>query len=428
MRKVLILTYYWPPAGGPGVQRVLKFAKYLPEFGWQPVILTVENGDYPAIDNSLVPEIPENIQVYKTKTIEPFGAYRKMISKGDDHLIPTYVINSGITDGWRSRLGKWIRANLFLPDARRGWIPFARRAGHRIVESEGIDVIFSSSPPHSLQLIGQSLAKQTRCKWVADLRDPWTEAFWQRELTTTALARYINSKMERSVLNSADVLVTVSNSVAKMLRHKTTKECCVIPNGFDAEDFKKITRIRNAKFTITYSGSMAKDQPIGSLLKTLKGFKPEILARIRFNIYGSVHEKHLRKIAAAGLTEIVTVYPYLPHYELISRIVNSEMLLLVIPDTPANEGILTGKIFEYIATGNFILGIGPQNGDAANVLKETGSGVMYPYSADLEQVLLDRFRMWQDRHDNFKVISDVEKYSRHYQTGALAKLFERLLA
>ncbi|MFA7711597.1 MAG: group 1 glycosyl transferase, partial [Candidatus Neomarinimicrobiota bacterium] len=222
MKKVLLITYYWPPAGGPGVQRVLKFAKYLPEFGWEPVILTVENGNYPAIDESLCNETPGGIQVYRTHTFEPFKTFKKITGKNTDQPIPTYILNQDAKDNWSARFGKWVRVNIFLPDARVGWIPFARKIGKEIVRAEDISVVFSSSPPHSLQFIGRYISRRTGCRWIADLRDPWTEAFWQRDIKALRPARFINRLLEKTILNAADELITVSDSLANILRNKTS--------------------------------------------------------------------------------------------------------------------------------------------------------------------------------------------------------------
>ncbi|MDA3871426.1 MAG: glycosyl transferase family 1, partial [Candidatus Marinimicrobia bacterium] len=171
MKKVLIITYYWPPAGGPGVQRVLKFAKYLPQFGWQPIILTVKNGEYSAIDESLIKEIPKECIVYKTKTFEPYNLYKKFVGKKKDEKLPTYILNTNKNDNLNNKIAKWIRANLFIPDARIGWISHIVREGMKIIEKENPDIIFSSSPPHSLQIGAKKLAKKSGLKWVADFRD-----------------------------------------------------------------------------------------------------------------------------------------------------------------------------------------------------------------------------------------------------------------
>ena len=177
MKKVLIITYYWPPAGGPGVQRVLKFAKYLPQFGWEPVILTVENGNFPAVDEGLLGEVPDNLKVYKTKTLEPFAIYNKLQGKDKTSAVDTFTITKS-GKSFKDKLGNAIRSYFFIPDARKGWKPFAVKAGLDIIKKEKIDLIFSSSPPHSLQLIAKDLAKKTQLPSVADFRDPWFNAIW----------------------------------------------------------------------------------------------------------------------------------------------------------------------------------------------------------------------------------------------------------
>ena len=213
MKKVLIITYYWPPAGGPGVQRVLKFAKYLPEFGWEPYILTVKYGEYYAIDDKLLDEIPENLQVYKTSAFEPYNLYRKVLGKSKDKSLPVYILNTSKKDSLLERISKWIRVNLFIPDPRMFWLPFAASKGEKIIKEKNIDLIFTSSPPHTVQLIGKRLSKITGKPWVADFRDPWTKAFWFSEIKRTSFSAKINKSMEKGVLDSADALTFISDSL-----------------------------------------------------------------------------------------------------------------------------------------------------------------------------------------------------------------------
>ncbi|MCK4715587.1 MAG: glycosyltransferase, partial [Candidatus Marinimicrobia bacterium] len=219
MKKVLIITYYWPPAGGPGVQRVLKFAKYLPEFGWQPIILTVKNGEYPAIDNSLQKEIPANCKVYNTFSIEPNFVYKKFTGMGSDEKIPTAVLAAENTN-WKKRLANWIRLNLFIPDAKIGWIPFAVRKGKKIIKAEKPDIIFSSSPPPTVHLIARKLAKWSGIKWVADFRDPWTDIYHYNDVKRSAWSLNRDKDKEKEIVTSADEIITVSQNVAELLNEK----------------------------------------------------------------------------------------------------------------------------------------------------------------------------------------------------------------
>ncbi len=218
MKKVLIITYYWPPAGGPGVQRVLKFVKYLPAFGWEPIILTVENGEYPAIDESLISEIPPNLKIYKTNSFEPFNIYKNIT--GQKGNIPTHVLSKSENESLIQKFSKWIRANVFIPDARVGWSQSIVKEGEKIFEIEKPDLIFSSSPPHSLQIGAMKLAKKVNSKWITDLRDPWTDGFWQKDLKRTKYALKKDSKFELKVLQNADSVITVSDSIVKLLKEK----------------------------------------------------------------------------------------------------------------------------------------------------------------------------------------------------------------
>lgn len=223
LKKVLIVTYYWPPAGGPAIQRTLKFVKYMRFFGWEPVILTVENGEYPAIDPSLIQEIPDNIQVYKTKAFQPFQLYRMLTGKkGNTHNNANVFGQKDKT--FVERLAKWIRLNLFIPDARIGWYAYAVKAAKKIIEQEHIDLIYSSSPPHSLQLIAQKIAKQNKIKWVADFRDPWSELVHYQSYKRTWLTRKIDSHFEKSVFRSADRLVAAANDYADMYQNTCRPE------------------------------------------------------------------------------------------------------------------------------------------------------------------------------------------------------------
>ena len=220
MKKVLIITYYWPPLGGAGVQRVLKFAKYLPEFGWQPIVLTVENGDAPVIDKSLFTDIPKECKIYKTKAFQPYNIYKKFTSKPADEKIPSDVLIKK-NNSLKEKLSNWIRLNVFLPDAKVGWIPFAFKEGLKIINKENIALIFSSSPPHTVQLIAKKLAKKTGLKLIADLRDPWMELIHYQANKRAFFAKFIESKLERGALDSAEEII---------LQRASILQCAMLPS------------------------------------------------------------------------------------------------------------------------------------------------------------------------------------------------------
>ncbi|HCL00470.1 MAG TPA: hypothetical protein DHW42_10260 [Candidatus Marinimicrobia bacterium] len=426
MKKVLIITYYWPPAGGPGVQRVLKFAKYLPEFGWQPIILTVKNGDFPAIDESLISEIPQECKVYKTKSIEPYNLYRKFTGLRSDEKIPTYVLNKKENEGFKDKIAKWVRANLFIPDARIGWLPFLVKEGLKIVEKEKPAVIFSSSPPHSLQIGAYKIARKTGLKWIADFRDPWGDAFWQKDakLIRSNRAQEKDNRLERKTLKAADFIISVSDSISELFRFKVNRNnYFTIPNGFDDTDFKYHWH-KSEKFKITYTGNVGKDQNLDNLFSAISALDEKTKNILEINFFGNLHQSVLKNIHKYHLVDLIKINSYITHDENIEVITKSDMLMLCIPNVPNNEGIVTGKLFEYLATGNFILGIGPKTGDAAKILKKTNAGVMFDFNEDPREILLEQIENWENNRRPVVNQEEIQKYSRKYLTEKLVRILE----
>lgn len=424
MKKVLIITYYWPPAGGPGVARVVKLVKYLPRYGWQPVVLTVAGGDFPAEDHSYDADVAPELPVYRVPALEPFKLYRRLLGLKPSEKIPTFVLNPSPNTSRREKLGRWLRANFFIPDARIGWYFPARKVGLTIIRKEQIDLIWASSPPHSLQLIARYLARQTGVKWVADFRDPWLEAFWQRDLPQLFWTRRINHLLERLVLNSADYLTTVSMGLQTLFTRKSRRPCRVIPNGYDPADFQQLPRrFKNDRFTIVYTGHLGKDQSLQPLIRALWKLPAKLARQVGFDFYGSCHAAIAAELQTITPYITLQTYPYRDHAQVLSAMWQADLLLLIIPATADNEGIVTGKLFEYLATGNYVLGIGPENGDAARIVKETGTGRVYDYQTDLSPVLEELIKKWQRDEKLTQPTAAVLDYSRVIQAERLAAVF-----
>ncbi len=426
MKKVLIITYYWPPSGGPGVQRVLKFVKYLPEFGWQPVVLTVENGNYPNIDESLLDDIPSGCRVYKTKIFEPVNLYKSVAGLTGKENVPTFVLNKNEKDTFKIKASKWIRANFFVPDAKTGWIKYIHKEGLKVIQEELPDLIFSSSPPHSLQIGAYKLAKETGLKWVCDFRDPWSSAFWQADLKRTAFANSKDKKLEKMVLSSCNAAITVSHSIAEMFYDICKNNYYILPNGYDDADFDYI-RPKNDKFIISYTGTLGKDQYIDDFLNAVQSLPENLKEQIEISFYGNFHESVRDSVEKFSLGELIKFYYPRPHSETVKIMQKSDILLLVIPNTPKNEGILTGKLFEYMATGNFILGIGPSHGDASQILKESGCGKMFDFGSDLTKVLIDKITDWKADYRQIINLKVIKRYSRKGLTKQLASVFDEVV-
>ncbi len=428
MKKVLIITYYWPPAGGPGVQRVLKFAKYLPDFGWQPIILTVKKGEYPAIDESLSGDIPDSCIVYKTNSIEPGFIYKKFTGMKKGEEIPVAILTEENIN-WKKRLSNWIRLNLFVPDAKIGWIPFAIHTGKKIIEKEKPDIIFSSSPPPTVHLIAKKLAKWSGIKWVADFRDPWTKIYYY-EKKKNKISQMIDSKLEGKVISSCNKATCVSNQFINLLNVSEDKKFEVINNGYDESEMQKEI-IKSNNFNIVHVGSIDRNRYYKKLFATLQKLLNENkLDKNKFQLLlvGKVENtvKQLLKKEFENF-ENVKFIGYVSHKESIKYMYKANILLLFLENVRNYEGHIPGKLFEYLAIENFILGIGPKSGDAAKILAKTGCGKMFNKEDDFEDEILNQYKNWQNGIKLEIDRKEIQKYSRKNLTEKLAKIFNDLV-
>jgi len=422
MNKVLIITYYWPPGGGAGVQRWLKFAKYLPLHGLEPVILTVdpEYAAYPVPDHSLEKEIPVTLKVYKTPAQNFFRLFPR-----DKSSIPAAGFAKGSDYSCKGKLLKFVRGNFLIPDPRRGWNRFAFRKALGLIREENISTIITTSPPHSTQLIGLRLKKKLPdIKWIADLRDPWTDIYYYREFYPLWLSRKIDSGYEKRVLRSADGIITVGESLGELFELKvpgTKEKTGIIYNGFDQEDFSGISPGVPEIFTISYIGTLSDAYPVSGLLNVLKVFH-ENGRNFKLRFIGAVSEKQKEKIRISLPPSHTEVIPYVNHQEAVRYMLESTILLLIIPDHPGNKCIITGKLFEYLASGKPVICLGPTDGDAAEILKKTGHGAAFSYD-DKENIS----RYLNDVSANPQLyIKDLPgTYSKEYLTRQLASLIRK---
>ena len=379
MNKVLIITYYWPPSGGAGVQRWLKFSKYFPEFGWEPIILTIDPlySAYPVTDDSLTNEIPATLKVYKTPARDYFSIY-----KNDKTKIPAAGFANSVNNTFKGKIMRFIRGNFFIPDPRRGWNKYAFRKACEIIEAEGIKHIITTSPPHSTQLIGLRLKKKfPGIKWVADLRDPWTDIYYYRLFYPTLISKMIDRRYENKVLTVSDRIITVGKSLKALFSSKIPeagRKTEIISNGYDEEDFASLAPSNPGIFTVTYTGTLSDVYPVDGFLEALQVIN-EKMSDFRLRFIGTVSSNMKDLILSKILSSKVEFIPYVDHNAAIKYMADSTILLLIIPDHQSNNSIITGKLFEYIAAGKPIICLGPVNGDAAEIIKETGLGMTFSY-------------------------------------------------
>lgn len=379
MNRVLIITYYWPPGAGAGVQRWLKFSKYLPLHGWEPVILTVDPAfaQYPSLDESLLHDIPENIKIVRT----PARNYFRFAGR-DRSQIPSAGFASEGRKSFLSYIMRFARGNFFIPDPRRGWNPYAFREACKLIEKENITRVITSSPPHSTQLIGLKLKKKyPHIKWIADLRDPWTDIYYYKEFFHTYPARLLDRHYEKSVLRKADNIITVGDRLKIMLSSKVNTaeaKTYVVTNGYDDEDFKNLKPSEPEIFTISYIGTLSPAYPLKGFAEAVKKLT-DSGRKIRIRFVGTISSTQKRTILENVPEEFLYFIPYVSHTEAVKHMISSSALLLIIPDHQGNRCILTGKLFEYIASGKPVLCLGPADGDAALVLEMTGAGITTGY-------------------------------------------------
>ncbi len=427
MKKVLIITYYWPPAGGPGVQRMLKFARYLPEFGWEPVILTVKNGEYPARDETLLSEIPGNIRVYRTRCFEPFSLYKNFSGDRKDQTIPVGVLAQKDLS-FRKKIAKCIRLNLIIPDAKKWWKLTAVKAGGKIIRDEKPDLIFSSSPPPSVHLIARKLAKKDHLPWIADLRDPWSKIHYYYKNRTGIISR-LDAALERRTLSDARRVVTVSKNFGDLIECDKNK-LELIPNGFDPADFENAETANrdNARFVISYVGGLNENRYYPEFFRGLRDFATDNKLKktdIKLCLAGKIQGKYINDIRDILSSKVLLeVKGYVPHRDAIRIMKDSDLLLLFMEKAGNYSGHIPGKLFEYLATGNYILGAGSKEGSAQEILRQGRAGRILGKEDDYKNAIAGMYKKWENGKLHGAGAAFTEKFSRKTLTGRLAEVFK----
>ena len=403
-KKILIITYYWPPAGGPGVQRWLKFAKYLPDFGWKPVIYTPENPSYPLLDESLLKDVPENLEIVKTKIWEPYQLAEKLNKSNKKFKAGQFDV--GKNQSWKSKLSIWVRGNFFIPDARVFWVKPSVKFLEQYLKEQNIDVVVTSGPPHSLHLIGLDLKKKLpHIKWIADFRDPWTEISYYKHLKLTKSSDKKHRQLESDVFKNADITLATSYTDAENFCQHGANAIC-ITNGFDENDAGKIAQPENKElhhqqsFTLSYIGVLEQLRNPENLWKALDELvttHSDFAEKFILKFAGRVDDKILSSLENSGLKGHIRNLGYLSHDKAIEEMSKSNLLLITNFPNQSSKGIIPGKIFEYLASGKQIVSFGPDEADVSKILDETKAGKHFGYN-DLEEVkafVLEKFDLWK---------------------------------
>lgn len=423
--KVLIITYYWPPAGGPGVQRWLKFVKYLPSFGVQPHVYIPENPTYPLTDEGLLTEVSAEAILVKKRITEPY-AWASVFSKGNTKKISSGIIPDKKKQSALQRLMLWVRGNLFIPDARVLWVRPSVHFLADYIKRYGIDTVITTGPPHSLHLIGLGLKQRYDIKWIADFRDPWTTIGYHKELKLSKYASEKHKVLESQVLNTADAILVTSPTTRKEFMELTDKPISVITNGYDDETVVK--QPLDDKFTLAHIGSFLSErnpQVLWQALAELVNDNPEFAEKFRLKLIGAVSREVLHSIADYGLNSYVDNLGYVSHAEAVAQQRKSQVLLLIEIDRPETKCIIPGKLFEYMVSNRPILAIGPEGADMAEIVKTTNTGVfvLYTEKQKIKDTLIQYFAEYQKGTLKSHAIG-LQHYSRKNLTEQLVSLLK----
>ncbi|MCW5520512.1 glycosyltransferase family 4 protein [Aureitalea sp. L0-47] len=425
MKRVLIITYYWPPAGGPGVQRWLYFAKYLKDFGVEPVVYVPENPTYPIVDDAMTDKTPD-VEVVKRPIREPYKM-AKFLSKKRTQQISRGIISEKDPSSLEKMM-LFVRGNYFIPDARVGWVKPSVVFLRNFLTERSFDVIITTGPPHSMHLIGLELKKILDIPWVADFRDPWTTIHYHKSMRLTKASEAKHKKLEADVLNSADHIVVTSKTTKKEFSEITKKPISVITNGYEITE--SITSELDNEFTLAHIGSLLSDRNPETLWKVLKEVTEEdtdFRKELRISLTGVVGEEVLQSIREHGLEQNLIVNGYVSHAEAKRLQHSAQVLLLLEMDKEETRAIIPGKLFEYLAAGRPILSIGPEGSDISDILSETESGAFFTPSeaSDLKEQILRYYSEYKSGafHTQPK---NINKYSRRELTRVLSDLIKSL--
>lgn len=433
MKKVLVLTYYWPPGGGSGVQRWMYFCRYLNEFGYEPIVVTVDprKASYRFVDESLLEQVA-HVRTVRTNAIDPLKFYSILTSGNARDGIPHGEINKR-KKGVFSRLSAYVRGNFFIPDSRIGWKRYALKAAMRIIREEQVNLVITTGPPHSTHLTGLALKRKLGVKWLADFRDPWTDIYYNKDLMRTKRSEQKDAGLERTVMHEADIVLTIGERLRELLLSKSDfdpEKFRVIYNGFDAEKMDRIVARPHAHFEATFIGLLTGNQPYPALIEVFRAFlKSNPDAPLRFSFAGNQSDE-VRQSFEEAFPGRVTFYGYIGHGESMQLMKDADLLLNCLAEMENNEILVSGKQMEYLATGNPILCVGNERGESALLFGHVQNAALLEKTrvSEMTAFIQKVYDQWAQKTPLVNATQDafVAGMSRKNTTGQLAAILNEL--
>ena len=425
MKRVLIISYYWPPAGGISIIRPVKLAKYLRNTGWEPVICTAKDPHYPFEDDKAVLDVPKDVEIIKVPIVEPYEIYKNLTGQKQKSALADVIQNTPKRSFFH-KLSVWIRGNFFIPDARCLWINPVVKELTAYLKKHPVDAIITTGPPHSVNRIGYLLKKKLNLPWLADFQDPWTQVDYYQHFKISSRAHKRHRKMEKQVFDHADLITIVSDSWKTDLQSIGAKNVEVVPLGFDPEDFNVNTKL-DEQFTLTHLGLLGQDRNPSTLIKVIKSICDEnedFASKFKLQLVGKVNEGLQKEIADLNLSEQVIYKGQVSRDEALQIMQSSQLLLLLLNKAANVSGRIPGKVFEYLGAHRPILSLGPKGTDIETILRESSAGAHIEYESEtlLRSYILAAF-------DKYKTVGldKMERSLEMYSHGVIASKFTHLL-
>lgn len=431
MKRVLIIAYYWPPSAGSGVQRWLKFTKYLPEFGWQPVVFTPDNPSFELKDEGLLKEVPKDAEILKIPIWEPYSLHNKILGNKKKNESNAGIVASPKT-GFSAKLSNWIRGNIFIPDPKIFWKKPAVKFLNRYLKQNPVDVIISTGTPHSMHLIAKAVAKTNNLPWLADFRDPWSKLDMLQSYSITASNFKKYQKLEKGVLEAADLCVTTSRVWKDDFKKLGAKKSICITNGYDKSDFNfEIEPYQN--FVISHFGllnHLRNPKELWQALAELCHENESFSKDLKIHLGGSISDENIEHIKKHTiLANHLVIFDYLSHQRVIEEYLKSSVLLLLLFNSESGIGNIPGKLFEYLAAQKPILAFGAGAGDTKEIIESCRVGSYFNYKeSNVEEIKSTLLEMYKNfKNDETYNAVEIERYSRQSLTKDLAQELNKLI-